>query len=36
MQGHLLEQSFNGLDILTERGVVKILPEAVRHLHEAG
>jgi BirA family biotin operon repressor/biotin-[acetyl-CoA-carboxylase] ligase len=34
-QGRLLEQSFDGLDVQTETGVVKILPEAVRHVEEA-
>jgi BirA family biotin operon repressor/biotin-[acetyl-CoA-carboxylase] ligase len=33
-QGRLVEQSFDGLQVRTESGAVKILPETVRHLDE--
>jgi BirA family biotin operon repressor/biotin-[acetyl-CoA-carboxylase] ligase len=35
VHGRLLEQAFDGLEIRTEAGAVKILPELIRHLYAA-
>jgi BirA family biotin operon repressor/biotin-[acetyl-CoA-carboxylase] ligase len=33
-QGRLVEQSFDGLEVQTDGGMIKVLPETVRHLEE--